>query len=752
MDTKLKKSKAYSLNSPAGYVYGLGWILMVLCTVAAGLQASIAIALWEIYRWNLDEDYVSMQGYHDENGNWVQYTHKWTGEVTGPDFMDTLTSVGMAAISCAVVALVLLVLIMVAAGKFNREEDGRIHLNWYDRIWSEIHISAMIGFACGFCGLVALAYSIWPCQNWFGLFDSDYQDSNYFDIPNELAVALIVVGMTGSAIFCLTSLVSLVKKLKAHQFWEKSLIGGIWLFLWRGVRGSDRTTLKVMAYLLLLCTVAGFCGVCVCWYGWYDSLWIFAGAAACTGLIFLVVPAKIRKYKAIRSAAAEIRSGNLTYKIPVNAGKSGRFDELDRLAVDLNHIGDAQQAAVASELKNQRMKTELISNVSHDLKTPLTSMSAYIDLLKKEGLDSPNAPEYLDIIDKKTQRLKVLTENLFEAAKASSGAIPVSIGEIDLAALVTQSLAEMDEKLSARGLTAIVRNECEGDPDGCRVMADGQLLWRVIENILGNVSKYALAGSRVYVNVSKLVSQRPDRASKVLLEVKNISADPLNISADELMERFKRGDESRNTEGSGLGLAIAKDLAGLMGGVFEISIDGDLFKACVVLDEAVSARRIREMEASKAARTAKSARSAFADDMAAAAVQGMREASEKAGEKVGSAVSQASHVISNAGRAAGNAVGNAGSSIGGAVSSMKEKSRQHKAEKARKKLQKLQAQAEFASTGTAPIPPQYQAAASSTVPRTAETGAPAQTALEPVVEDVPFADFEPVMQPKTKEE
>ena len=206
-------------------------------------------------------------------------------------------------------------------------------------------------------------------------------------------------------------------------------------------------------------------------------------------------------------------------------------------------------------------------------------MVSYIDLLKTEGLDSPNADSYLEIIDEKTQRLKVLTEDLFEAAKASSGAIPVHMDSIDLDALVSQSLGEMDQKLSARGLSVIVKNELESE-GGVRVKADGQLLWRVIENLLGNVSKYALEGSRVYVNISS------PEDSKVMLEIKNISGEQLNISAEELMERFTRGDASRNTEGSGLGLAIAKDLTKLMNGEFKLTVDGDLFKAGVLLERA----------------------------------------------------------------------------------------------------------------------------------------------------------------------
>ena len=237
-------------------------------------------------------------------------------------------------------------------------------------------------------------------------------------------------------------------------------------------------------------------------------------------------------------------------------------------------------------------------------------------------MDSPHAAEYLEILDEKTQRLKVLTENLFEAAKASSGAIPVHMETIDLGSLVSQSLGEMSERLTAQKLDIIVENHCAQGPDaagmqdaeggvlsaGPRVMADGQLLWRVIENLLGNVSKYALPGSRVYLDISSVNRKAGSAAGTtasvgcstaagtasagaaangfVLLEVKNISRDRLNISADELMERFKRGDESRNTEGSGLGLAIARDLTKLMDGVFEITVDGDLFKASVLLKQA----------------------------------------------------------------------------------------------------------------------------------------------------------------------
>ena len=288
-------------------------------------------------------------------------------------------------------------------------------------------------------------------------------------------------------------------------------------------------------------------------------------------LIFIFVPKWVKKYEAVREGVRQVKEGNLDYKIPVEDN-----GELDRLAASINQISQATSIAVQNELKNQRMKTDLISNVSHDLKTPLTSMVSYVDLLKTEGLDSENAPEYLAIIDEKTRRLQKLTEDLFEAAKASSGAIPVNMGKIEMTSIVNQAMAELDERMAASDLQVIFTNKA----DSVYVMADGQLLWRVIENLLVNVSKYALAHSRVYLDIV-------ESDHSILLEIKNMSREQLNISADELMERFKRGDESRNTEGSGLGLSIAKDLTKLMEGDFEISIDGDLFKASVSLKKAV---------------------------------------------------------------------------------------------------------------------------------------------------------------------
>ena len=548
------------------------WVLTVLVGTLTGIAGSFLVSL------------SGMRDYADLYNYYIGYD----GEITEPQAQDTLDWILngtwtvyfqtenmqndiISKMMLIVIGLGLLffagaITLCVLSGRFDREEDGSIHLNWVDRIWSEV----LLVLGCfGAGAAVSLAYPMYrmyPGMSNFGPIYVPANEDNYCFGPSNFSIfVLCIAGMSLAIILALVCFVSLVKKLKAHKFWEKSLLGGIVLSVAEAIKSSDNLMKKYVGLLIGMSLLA-VTGI---------------GAIIDLVLIFIFVPKKIRKLAAISSGVARVRSGELSYKIDVETNSAGNpATELDRLAADINCISEASEAAIHNELKTQRMKTELISNVSHDLKTPLTSMVSYVDLLKKEGLDSPNAPEYLKILDEKTERLRVLTEELFEAAKASSGAIPVNMEEIALASIVSQSLGEMDAKLAARGLEAIVRNECgsEGaEPGAPKVMADGQLLWRVIENLLGNVAKYALENSRVYVNIS--------RKDGILLEIKNISKDELNISEAELMERFTRGDASRNTEGSGLGLAIARDLVHLMDGKFSITIDGDLFKASVLLQE-----------------------------------------------------------------------------------------------------------------------------------------------------------------------
>jgi signal transduction histidine kinase len=272
-----------------------------------------------------------------------------------------------------------------------------------------------------------------------------------------------------------------------------------------------------------------------------------------------------RKLYLVQEGAKAASGGQYDAPIAVTGG------ELGSIASSINSISDGINAAVAQRLKSERLRTELITNISHDIRTPLTSLITYTDLLKSEGLQSERASDYLEILIQKSARLKTLTDDLFEASKAASGNIDVHVGNLDLADLVRQVLGELDERVRDSGLDFRLNL-----PEHAAVRADGKLLWRAIENLLSNVFKYALAGSRVYIDLA------PEDGWH-RLDIKNISERPLNVEPTELIERFKRGDEARSGDGSGLGLSIAQSFVQSQGGRFELSIDGDLFKASICL-------------------------------------------------------------------------------------------------------------------------------------------------------------------------
>lgn len=268
--------------------------------------------------------------------------------------------------------------------------------------------------------------------------------------------------------------------------------------------------------------------------------------------------------------AKRMRSGDLKSKVD-DKYLVGCFREF---AGELNGLADVAMVAAQNQLKSERMKTELITNVSHDIKTPLTSIINYVDLLEK-----PHTPEeaqsYVEVLSRQSQRLKKLIDDLMEMSKASTGNIQVDIGEIDAVEAVTQALGEFSDKLTAAGLTPVFHQSEEN----IMLLADGRLLWRAMSNVLSNAVKYALPGTRLYVDVSAT-------QDKAIISFKNISGAQLNISAEELMERFVRGDSSRNTEGSGLGLNIAKSLMELQKGQLQLLVDGDLFKVTLVFPRA----------------------------------------------------------------------------------------------------------------------------------------------------------------------
>ncbi|MBR5322729.1 MAG: HAMP domain-containing histidine kinase [Clostridia bacterium] len=268
----------------------------------------------------------------------------------------------------------------------------------------------------------------------------------------------------------------------------------------------------------------------------------------------------------LKMSAKRIAAGDTEHKVDT------QFMILDfkEHGENLNGIGDGLKVAVAESVRSERMKAELITNVSHDIKTPLTSIINYVELLKREGLNGENSEEYLEVLERQSGRLKRLTEDLVEASKASTGNIQITLEKTDIGVLLSQAVAEYEEKMKERELTLVT----DVSEEELVAEADGRRMWRVFDNLLNNICKYAQPHTRVYIS-----AMRAEEGISVIF--RNISKEPLNIEPEELTERFVRGDRARNTEGSGLGLSIAKSLTELQGGSFDVQIDGDLFKVTV---------------------------------------------------------------------------------------------------------------------------------------------------------------------------
>lgn len=273
--------------------------------------------------------------------------------------------------------------------------------------------------------------------------------------------------------------------------------------------------------------------------------------------------------KQLLEAGQRIAKGELDCKVDTSKLR-GPFKEHGE---NLNSITDGMNRAVGERMKSERFRTELITNVSHDIKTPLTSIINYVDLLEKEQPENEKMREYLEVLDRQSAKLKKLIDDLLEASKASSGSLSVNLTECELGILLDQMAGEYSEKLSAAGLELILTKPEES----VKIMADGRHMWRIFDNLLNNICKYAQRGTRVYLDLTA-------DALKAAVTFRNISATRLNISGDELTERFVRGDSSRNTEGSGLGLSIAQSLAQLQKGALDITVDGDLFKVVLRFD------------------------------------------------------------------------------------------------------------------------------------------------------------------------
>lgn len=454
-------------------------------------------------------------------------------------------------IFCGLVSLmgwiISLVYLTLATGR--RTEEEKIHLNPIDKIKTEILVAAFIFMMVELVILITKVNS----EEW----------AVYGIIVASGTVSLVIDGLF--LIFYL----SMVRRMKAEMLWETSVV----CWLERGIRkvfARQKTTVRV---LLLFAGHMAVCFILAVGAFYYRSmtalvLLLLFSAGEC----YMILRKAVEQYQ-IRLGVEKIRDGALSGKIDIEQ----LHGEEKSLAEAINNIGEGLLHAVDDSTKNERMKADLITNVSHDIKTPLTSIINYVNLMKLEKIDNERVQGYIKILDEKSQRLKQLTADLVEASKISSGNVKLDMQVIDLVELVYQTSGEFNEKFEQKELTIVTKLP----KTAVLIRADGRQLYRVIENLYNNVAKYALEKTRVYVDISYV-------EEKVVFSIKNVSEHSLareNSNAGDLTERFIRGDSSRTTGGSGLGLSIAKSLTVLMGGVFDIKVDGDLFKASITFPQ-----------------------------------------------------------------------------------------------------------------------------------------------------------------------
>lgn len=383
-----------------------------------------------------------------------------------------------------------------------------------------------------------------------------------FNSSNTLVLILECLSLVLLYLLALSYLISFAVRLKAGGLVRNMLIYRIFAWFFRKI-GTFFTnlpliwkTVVVVAGILLI----DFIALISSYYtSSFIGYWLIKNIILVPIIFYIAVT-----LRRLEAGGKKIAEGDFTYQIDT-AHMIGDFKEFGN---SLNSISEGMSKAVDERMKSERMKTELITNVSHDIKTPLTSIINYIDLIEKENIDNETLREYIAVLDRQAAKLKKLIEDLVEASKASTGNLTVDMTECDVGVLLQQTVGEYDEKLEKADLKAIVT--CPEEP--VKIMADGRYMWRVFDNLMNNICKYSQSGTRIYLGLERI-------EGKAVVTFKNISRVPLNISADELMERFVRGDSSRSTEGSGLGLSIARSLTELQHGTLSLSVDGDLFKA-----------------------------------------------------------------------------------------------------------------------------------------------------------------------------
>ena len=473
--------------------------------------------------------------------------------------------VAVAAVSFLLFALAF-VLLMILAGK--NPKTGEANPRALNRLPLDLYLGAAVGITVLGCWLA------------YEMLDMLFSNDGYNVLMAVLLCGCGIIVATVDVGFFMA--VAAQFKVPGGFWWRHSLCGRVLKLVWKIVKkvwgyiakffrcvgGYMRDALSMLPVIWQWIAAGGALGfvlILICattnahWYSIFPLfLWclIFAVLVIYCGYGYGVIQKGIRRMK----------EGNLNEKIDTQ----WLFGSFRTIAEDLNALADVVAIAAEKQLKSERMKTELITNVSHDIKTPLTSVINYVDLLQQPHTEE-EGQQYLEVLSRQSNRLKKLVEDLMDMSKASTGNMAVNITPMDAVEAVNQALGEFSDKLEAAHLTPVFRSSDDQLP----MQADGRLTWRVLSNLLSNVVKYALPGTRVYVNLT-----REDRW--VVCSIKNISREELNISTEELTERFVRGDASRNTEGSGLGLNIAESLMRLQRGSMELTVDGDLFKVTLI--------------------------------------------------------------------------------------------------------------------------------------------------------------------------
>lgn len=575
-----KEKKAKKPKTGRQYISRMAWVKAIVYVLMLIFFAALVLGVFEallsydnLWRFSSAGEFTSTLD--DELGTDVISRSEYEYAVGLMNIIYNLSSWAVPLIIIGALGLIACAaFLMCGAGRRNGRDD--VVPLVMDIIPLDVY--AAICCALGVLIIVAYVYALVPIT--YGMFV-------YSEPAVIFAVSSCVIWYIAYVV-ALAPFLSLATRVKLGGgiWWSNTLICWVCRLCWRAVKWCWSLVKRFCGWIWYMtrkipivprtALIAGiaivlelfFCALAF-GYGYYDGLAVLI-AIVYNVALFVALCFGAWQMKTLKAAGERMARGEIDEKIDTQQ----MYWEFKKHAENLNSIGDGMAAAVEQRMKSERLKTELITNVSHDIKTPLTSIVNYVDLLQK-----PHTPEqeseYLEVLDRQSKRLQKLTEDLVEASKASTGNMNVNLERTNTREIIEQSLAEYGRRMEQGNLTVIVNIPDEAP----RAMADGRLLWRVLDNLFNNVCKYALAGTRVYIDAGI-------EGNEAVISVKNISRDPLNVSADELMERFVRGDSSRHTEGSGLGLNIVQSLITLMHGKFSLSVDGDLFKAEIRLPEA----------------------------------------------------------------------------------------------------------------------------------------------------------------------